>query len=158
MCVCVCVCLFVCSKLVTFLNSWVVEELQPHFKDTPNTVEHYMLNARSFLKHLRDSPPPKSRLTTKACNTLVCYFDSLLKTNRKKKMERQHAVKKFKKLLLHAPEDIRSCLTRSQVDIPELLSKSISELTLILIITGLWNPSRKTMTVPLALHPACLCL
>ena len=122
-CVCVCVCLVVCSYLVTLLNSWVVDNLRPHFKETPNTLEHYLINARSFIKHIRDSPPDKCRLTAKACGTLVGYLDSLIKSNRKNKVARQHDVKAAKKELLLSPADIKTCVEKLPAEIEECLCK-----------------------------------
>lgn len=116
-----------------------MQHLKPKFKDTPNTMAHYMLNARSFVKHLRSCPPEGCRLTPRAAGIVVAVFDGLIKTNKKNVSERQHNVKVMNRELLHTPAQVKQAVLKSKEEIPGLLGKSVLHLTFILILTGLWR-------------------
>ena len=75
-------------------NSWL-KSLQSGGM-APNTIHHYMLNARSFLKHMKATPPELSKLYTKVLNGLVAFFDSMLKSNNKPLVQHRHEVKSAK--------------------------------------------------------------
>ena len=94
-----------------------------------NTREHYMLNVRSFLKHMRSTPPEDSRLPTTKVNGLITFLDAMIKSNKKPKIQREHATHNKKKTLLHSREELQSCMEGCSKRIPELLGESLSNMT-----------------------------
>ena len=111
------------------LNRWVVTRLKVNSKVPPKTLEHYMLNARSLLKHMKVFPPGSCLLSKLRIKGLIGYFDSLIKSNQRGKSEQQHKRKQEKLLMRHLPEDLKKCHVACLDKIPKLLGESLSNLT-----------------------------
>lgn len=103
-----------------------MQDIKRQFEVT--TLQHYLLNARAFVKYLRDCPPDGCRLSDRACQQLITTMDGLIKSNSRNRTRRQHLVKSEKKERLHTPEDMRQCYEKSKAEVQELLGKSISHL------------------------------
>ena len=103
-----------------FLNSWL-KELSNHMQ--ANTMQHYMINARSFLKHMRDNPPPGTKLSRRTVMGLVTFFDRMLKSNKKPVTLRRHEVKIQKRQCIHSQQDLKTCLLQCREKIPKVLGE-----------------------------------
>ena len=101
------------------------------------TTRHiYLLNARSFLKHFRTTPPALSRLSVKTINGLVAYYDSLIKSHKRPVVLRRHEVKKAKSKVMHTQEELRHCLRYCRDRLPEILGEFSYQFDRILLVTG----------------------
>ena len=94
------------------------------------------MNVRSFLKHMKSSPPAQSRLPERSINSLIKFLDDLVKSLKKPITQRRHKVKSAKAKLVHSRQDMQTCLMSCRTRIPEVLGEFGFEFERILIITG----------------------
>ena len=127
------------QKHIFTLNRWINEVVCATF-DKATTVDQYLINVRELYKQLKEVRPEPCRLPEKAITTIIAFLDSQIKSNKRAKREHLFQVKADKLELLHKPEEIKKAFTMAKEEIPGLLGKSISNLTIILI-TGLYELS-----------------
>lgn len=87
------------------------------------TVEHYLKNARSFVRFIKDTPPTLCRLSQRQFTAVIREMDGCLKSLSRPRAVHQIKVKTQKGKDLVPTATLKECMAKAKAKIPELLRK-----------------------------------